>query len=146
MATTMPTAGANPPVPPMGALVILPTWANLFASLQWLFTDLMVDFAILLALLFTSTDGPESLLMRVEALAHHSPVMLALISDEELNHITLLKNPHCYTGSLANPSPVDNLLYGFTRMDARNLAAVHLPPSAFKISAQDNVLDDTAAI
>ena len=146
MSTTVPTAGAISLVPPMGALTILPTWAKLFASLQWVFTDPRVDFAILLASLFTSTDDPESLLTRVEALACHSPVMLALISNEEPNHITLLKSPHLYADSLANPSPVDNLLYGFTRTDAQNLAAVHLPPSAFEISAQYNVLDDAAAI
>ena len=91
MATIVPTTGAIPPVPPMGALAILPTWAELFASLQQVFTNLTVNFAILLALLFTSTDGPESLLMRVEALVCHSPVILAL---EEPNGITLLKNPH----------------------------------------------------
>ena len=38
---------------------------------QQVFTNPRADFAILLALLFTSTDGPESLLMRVEALVHH---------------------------------------------------------------------------
>ena len=146
MAMTVPTAGAIPPVPPMGALAISPTWARLFASPQWVFTDPRVNFAILLSSLFTSTDGPESLLMRVEALVHHSPVMLALISDEEPNQITLLKNPCQYVGSLVNPSPVDNLMYSFTGKDAQNLAAVHLPPSAFEISAQYNVFNDAAAI
>ena len=146
MATTAPTTGAIPPVPPMGALAILLTWAELFASPQQVFTDLRVNFTILLASLFTFIDGPESLLMRVEAMAHHFPVILALISDEEPNQITLLKNPHQYASSLANQNPVDNLMYGFTGMDTWNLAAVHLPSSAFKISAQYNVLDDPAAI
>ena len=101
---------------------------------------------ILSASLFTFTDGPEFLLLRVEALACHSPVILVLISDEEPNQITLLKNPRQYASSLANASPVDNLMYGFMGMDTRNLAAVHLPSSAFKISTQYNVLDDPAAI
>ena len=94
MATTMPTTGIIPPVPPTGALAILPTWAELFALLQQVFPDPRVDFAILSTSLFTSTDGPETLLLKVEALAHCSPVILALISDEEPNQITLLKNPH----------------------------------------------------
>ena len=55
--------------------------------------DPRVDYAILLASINVSTDGPDTLLMRVEALAHRSPVILALISDEEPNQITLLKNP-----------------------------------------------------
>ena len=146
MATTMPTAGTIPATLPMGALAILPTWAELFTLPQQVFTNLRVEFAILSASLFTSTDGPESLLTRVEALAHHSPVILALILDEEPNQITLLKNPHHYIGSLVNPSPVDNLIYGFTGADTWNLAAVHLPASAFKISAQYSVLDDPDTI
>ena len=146
MATTMPTTGIIPPVPPTGALAILPTWAELFALLQQVFPDPRVNFTILSASLFTSTDGPESLLLKVEALAHCSPVILALILDEEPNQITLLKNPCQYASSLANPSPVDNLMYGFTGTDTCNLAVVHLPLSAFDTSAQYNVLDDPAII
>ena len=41
---------------------------------------------------------------------------------------------------------MDNLIYGFMGTDAWNLAAVHLLPSAFKISAQYNVLNDSAVI
>ena len=88
MAATAPTAGIVPPVPSMGALAISPTWAELFALPQQVFTDLRVDFVILSASLFTSTDGPESLLSRVEALVHCSPVILVLISDEEPNNPT----------------------------------------------------------
>ena len=144
MAITVPAAGATPPVPPMGALAISPTWAELLTSLQCMFTDPRVNFAILSA---SSTDGPDSLLMRrVEALACHPPVILALVSNEEPNQITLLNNPCQYTGSLANPSPVDNHMYSFTGMDAQNLAAVHLPPSAFKTSDLYNVLNNAAAI
>ena len=146
MATTAPTTGVALPVLPTGVLAILPTWAELFTSPQQVFPDPRVDFAMLSTSLNTSTDGPDTLLMRVEALAHHSPVILALISDEEPNHITLLKNPRRYIGSLVNPSPVDNLIYGFTGTDMHNLVAVHLPSSAFENSMQYNVLDDPAAI
>ena len=102
---------------PIMGITALPTWAELFMSLQQVFPDPRGDYAILSASINASTDGPDALLMRVEALAHRSPVMLALISDEEPNQITLLKNPCRYTGSLINPSPVDNLVYGFTGTD-----------------------------
>ena len=147
MAAAAPTTGITLPAPLTGALTISPTWAELFASPQQVFPDPRVDYAILSALINTSTDGPDTLLMRVEALAHRSPVILALISDKEPNQITLLKNPCRFSGSLVNPSlVVDNLVYGFTGTDMRNLAAVHLPSSAFENSAQYNVLDDPAAI
>ena len=146
MATTAPTAGTALPVLPTGVLATPPTWAELFTSPQQVFPDPRVDFAILSTSLNTSTDGPETLLMRMEALARRSPVILALISDEEPNQITLLKNPRRYVGSLANLSPVDNLMYGFTGTDMRNLAAVHLLTSAFENSVQYNVLDDPATI
>lgn len=38
------------------------------------------------------------------------------------------------------------MIYGFTGIDARNLAAVHVPASAFENSALYNVLDDAAEI
>ena len=131
---------------PIMAIASLLTWAELFMSPQQVFPDLRVDYAILLVSINASADSPNALLMRVEALARRSPVVLALISDEEPNQITLLKNPCRYTASLINPSPVDNLIYGFTGTDMRNLAAVHLPSSAFENSMQYNVLDDPAAI
>ena len=37
-------------------------------------------------------------------------------------------------------------MYGFTGTNTCNLAAVHLPSSAFETSTQYNVLDDPAAI
>jgi hypothetical protein len=66
---------------------------------------------------------------------------VALISDEEPERITLLKNPRRFAGSLANPSPLDGLVYGFAGSDSRTLAAVHLPATAFETSATYNVLD-----
>ena len=131
---------------PITAITSWLTWAELFTSPQQVFPDPRVDYAILLASINASADSPDALLMRVEALACRSPVVLALISDEIPNQITLLKNPRHYTASLINPSPVDNLVYSFTGTDMRNLAAVHLPSLAFENSAQYNVLDDPAAI
>ena len=102
---------------PITGIATLPTWAELFISPQQVFPDPRVDYTILLASINASADGPDALLMRVEALAPHSSVMLALISNEEPNQITLLKNPCQYTGSLINPGPVDNLIYGFMGTD-----------------------------
>ena len=131
---------------PITAIASLPTWAELFTSPQQVFPDPRVNYAILSASINASADGPDALLMRVEALACCSPVMLALISNEEPNQITLLKNPCRYTASLVNLSPVNNLIYGFTGTDMHSLAAMHLPSLAFENSAQYNVLDDPAAI
>ena len=78
---------------PISAIAGLPTWAELFTSPQQVFPDPRVNYAILLASINASADSPDALLMRVEALAHRSPVVLALISNEEPNQITLLKNP-----------------------------------------------------
>ena len=69
MATAAPTMGIALPVPPTGALTVLPMWAELFALLQQVFPDPRVNYAILLVSINTSTDGPDTLLMRVEALA-----------------------------------------------------------------------------
>ena len=93
MAATAPTTGIVPPVPPTGALAASPTWAELFASPQQVFPDPRVDFTVLSTLLNTSTDGPDTLLVKVEALACHSPVILVLISNEEPNQITLSRTP-----------------------------------------------------
>jgi hypothetical protein len=111
-----------------------------------MFSEPVVDYGTLSAALFASADAPDILLGRVEALAQRSPVIIALVSDEEPERITLLKNPHRFSGSLANPSPLDGLVYGFTGSDSRNLAAVHLPVTAFEISAAYNVLDDPASL
>ena len=93
MAATVPTTGIGLPVSPTGVLAALPTWAELFASLQQVFPDPRINFAVLSTLLNASTDGQDTLLAKVEALARRSPVILALIFDEEPNQITLLKNP-----------------------------------------------------
>ena len=69
-----------------------------------------------------------------------------MISDEEPDWITLLKNPHHFSGSILTPCPIDGLLYGFTGSDTHNLAAVYIPPAAFKSSGLYNVLNDAATI
>ena len=111
-----------------------------------MFIEPAVDYATLSAALFASADAPDILLSRVESLAQRSPVIVALVTDEEPERITLLKNPRHFTGSLANPSPLDGLVYGFAGPESRTLAAVHLPIAAFETSAAYNVLDDPAAV
>ena len=90
-----------------------PTWSELFTAADHVFMEPQVKFGILAALLFTSNNAPDALLAKLEALTQRLPVILALVSDEELDQITLLKNPKCFTGSLANPSPINSMIYGF---------------------------------
>lgn len=146
---------AIPPIAPGGpaspqALPALPTgppsWRELFASADRMFIEPTVDYTTLSITLFTSADAPDILLSHVESLAQRSPVITSLIMDEEPKRVTLLKNPRCLAGSLANPSPLDGLLYGFSGSNSMTLAAVHLPVTAFETSAPFNVLDDPAAI
>jgi hypothetical protein len=111
-----------------------------------MFSEPVVNYGTLSAALFASADAPDILLGRVEALAQRSPVIIALVSDEEPERMTLLKNPRRFSGSLANPSPLDGLIYGFAGSDSRTLAAVHLPVTAFEISAAYNVLDDPVTL
>ena len=72
--------------------------------------------------------------------------MVALVLDKDPDWITLLKSPRQFVGSLVHPTPLDGLIYGFLGPDARTLAAVHIPATAFKVSAAYNVLDNAAAI
>jgi len=82
---------AIPPVAPGGpALVpapVLPTgppsWFELFSSADRMFTEPTVDYGTLSAALVSSADAPDILLGRVETLALRSPVIVALVSDEE---------------------------------------------------------------
>jgi hypothetical protein len=111
-----------------------------------MFIEPAVDYGTLSVALFASADAPDILLSCVESLAQRSPVIVALISDEEPERIILLKNPRRFTGSLANPSPLDGLVYGFAGSDSRTLAAVYLPATAFETSTAYNVLDDPVAL
>ena len=74
------------------------------------------------------------------------PVMIALVSDEDPDWISLLQSPHCFVGSLVHPTPLDGHICSFSGPDACTLAAIHIPTSAFDISTAYNVLDDAAAI
>ena len=68
-------------------------------------------------------------------------MMIALVSDKAPDSISLVKNPCWYIGSLLNPSILDDMVYSFTGLDARNLAAVHVLASAFEMTVAYNVLD-----
>ena len=147
MAAVPPIAPGGPVLPP--ALVPPagpPSWRELFTSANRMFSEPVVDYGTISASLFASADASDILLGRVEALAQRSPVIVALVSDEEPERITLLKNPRRFSGSLTNPSPLDGLVYGFAGSDSRTLAAVHIPANAFEISAAYNVLDDAAVV
>lgn len=111
------------------------TWSELFAAAGSAFVEPQVDFRVLAASMFTSNDTTNALLARLEALSQRSPVILAMVSDEEPDQITLLKSPRCFAGSLlANLSPIDSLIYGFTGTNGHNLATVHIRASTFENS------------
>ena len=57
----------------MGVITRAPTWSELFANTEHLFTKPVVEFGVLAASLFTSANSPNALLAKVEALAHLSP-------------------------------------------------------------------------
>ena len=142
MATVPPAAGppALIPAAPLG----LPLWRELYDSAERIFPALMVPYALLLsAAFFRSVDPPETLLMKLERTSLESPVMIALMSDEAPDSISLVKNPRRYIGSLLlNPSVLDGMVYGFTGPNARNLATVNILALAFKMTMAYNVLDD----
>ena len=143
MATAPPAVG-----PP--ALVVVPlgppSWRELYDGTDCVFTAPIVPYALLLAAFFRSVDPPETLLMKLERTSLESPVMVALVSDEALDSILLVKNPCWYVSSLLNPLVLDGLVYSFTGPDAQNLVAVHVPASAFKTTAAYNVLDDPVTV
>ena len=122
------------------------SWRELYDSADHVFPAPIVPYALLSAAFSCSMDPPDTLLTKLERTSLESPVMVALVSDEALDSISLVKNPRRYGSSLLNPSVLDGLMYGFTRPDARNLAAVHVPASAFETTAAYNVLDDPATV
>ena len=73
-------------------------------------------------------------------------MVITMISDEEPDQITLLKNPRHFAGSISMPCPIDGLLYGFVGLDARNLATVYIPPAAFEGTGPYNILNDPTTI
>ena len=84
--------------------------------------------------------------MKLERTSLESLVMVALVLDEALDSISLVKNPCQYISSLLNLLVLDGLVYSFTGPDARNLVAVHVPALAFETTATYNVLDDLATV
>ena len=133
-----PALVAAPPGPP--------SWHELYDSTDRVFSAPIIPYALLSAAFFRSVDPPETLLMKLERILLESAVMIALVSDKALDSISLVKNPRRYIGSLLNPSVLDGLVYGFTGPDARNLAAMYVPASAFETTAAYNVLDDPTTV
>ena len=131
-----------PPVPLPGP----PTWEELFAELERVFSAPAVPYAVVSAAIFNSADAPDVLFNKLERTALESPVILALVADEDPGLITLLKNPRHFGRSLIRPTPLDGLIFGFSGPDARRLAAIHVPATVFENSAAFNVLDDAAAV
>ena len=142
-------AAAPPAVGPPALVAVpsgLPSWRELYNSTNHIFPAPIIPYALLSAAFFRSVDPPETLLTKLERTSLESPVMIALVSDEALDSISLVKNPCQYISSLLNPSVLDGLVYGFTGPDTRSLAAVYVPVLAFKTTAAYNVLDDPATM
>ena len=146
MAATNPAAAGPPAMVPPLARLRPPTWEELLAGPDRAFPLPDVPYGVLSAALFNSVDLPEVLLNKLEWKTLESPVVVALVSDEDPDWITLLKNPRCFVGSLMHLTLLDGLIYGFSGPDACMLAAIHIPASAFEVSAAYNVLDDAVAI
>ena len=56
-------------------------------------------------------DPPDTLLTRLKKTLLELPVIVALIADEALDWISLVKNPRRFMGSLQNPSILDGLVW-----------------------------------
>jgi hypothetical protein len=95
-----------------------PTWEELFDAPERVFSAPAVPYAVVSAALFASGDPPDILLTKLERTALESPVVLALVSDEDPGLVTLLKNPRRFVGSLIHPTPLDGLMFGFSGPDA----------------------------
>ena len=143
-------AAAPPAVGPPALIAVPlgpPLWQELYDATDCVFTTSIVPYALLSAAFFCSVDPPDTLVLtKLERISLESPVMVALVLDEALDSISLVKNPCWYIGSLLNPLVLDGLVYGFTGPDARNLAAVHVLALAFETTATYNVLDDPATV
>ena len=141
MAAVPPAAG--PPASPCPvALLGPPSWRELYDSADHVFPAPNVLYAVLSAAFFCSVDPPNTLLTKLKRTLLESPVMIALVLDKALDSISLVKNPCQFVGSLLNPSVLDGLMYGFMGPDATNLATVHIPASAFKMTVANNILGD----
>ena len=112
MAAMPPAAG-----PPIIGLVLLlgpPSWHELYESTDHVFSALVIPYMVLSAALFNSMDPPDTLLTRLKRMSLELPVIVALIADEALDWISLMKNPHQFVGNLLNPLILDRLVCGFT--------------------------------
>ena len=144
MAAVPPAVGPSalaPTVPPGP-----PSWCELYDSATHVFSAPVILYALLSATFFCSADPPETLLTKLKRTSLESPVVMALVSDEAPDTILLVKNPRQNIGSLLNPSILDGMVYSFMGPDGRNLAAVHIPASALKLTVAYNVLDDPAMV
>ena len=112
-----------------------PSWHKLYDSADHIFPALIMLYALLSATFYHSVDPPDTLLTKLERTLLESPMMIALVSDEAPDSISLVKNPHRFVSSLLNPSVLDGMVYRFTGPDARSLAAAHIPVSAFEMTA-----------
>ena len=129
---TVPPATVPPALIPVALLG--PPWRELYNSANYIFPAPITPYALLSAAFFCSMDPPDILLTKLERTSLESPVMIALVLDEAPDSISLVRNPHQFVGSLLNPSVLDSMVYSFMGPDARNLAAVHVPASAFKMT------------
>ena len=105
MAATPPAAAGPPAIVPPLAQLGPPTWEELLAAPDRVFTLPDVPYGVFSATLFSSVDLPEVLLNKPEQTALESPVMVALVLDEDPDWITLLKSPRCFVGSRMHPTP-----------------------------------------
>ena len=84
-------AAAGPPamilVPPLGP----PSWQELYESADHVFSTLVMPYTILSAVIFNSVDPPDTLLNKLKRMALELPVIMAMISDEGPDWISLLK-------------------------------------------------------
>ena len=145
MAAVPPAVGPPTLIIPM-VLLGPPSWCELYDSTKCIFPAPIVPYALLSAAFFHSVDPPETLLTKLERTSLESPVMIALVSDEAPDSISLVKNPHWYIRSLLNPSVLDSMVYGCMGPDAQNLAAVNVLALAFEMTAAYNVLDDPVTV
>ena len=88
MATTPPATAGPPLVVPPLAQLRPPTWEELLTTPDRVFTLPDVPYGLFSAALFSSMDPPEVLLNKLEQTALESPVMVALVLDEDLDWIT----------------------------------------------------------
>ena len=69
------------------------TWSQLFAHAEQIFAKPWWSSECLLPPCSPPQKPPKALLVKLEALAQLSPIMIAMVSDKEPDCITLLKNP-----------------------------------------------------